>query len=50
MSLQRISEFAENQEGNAIFITLEAESLMGLMVLTSGSFRLDRLFLRRRSE
>ncbi len=47
MSLQRISEFAENQEGNAIFITLEAESLM---VLTSGSFRLDRLFLRRRSE
>jgi hypothetical protein len=27
MNLQRISEFAENQEGNAIFITLEAGAL-----------------------
>ena len=26
MSLQRISEFAENQGGNAIFITLEVGS------------------------
>ena len=47
MSLQRISEFAENQEGKAIFITLKAESLMGL---TSGSFHLGRLCERRRSE
>jgi hypothetical protein len=41
MSLQRISEFAENQEGNAFFITLKAGSLAQL---TSGSFRPDRLF------
>lgn len=41
MSLQRISEFAENQGGNAIFITLEAGSLAWL---TSGSFRPDKLF------
>ena len=41
MSLQRISEFAENQEGNAFFITLKAG---GLVQLTSGSFHLDRLF------
>lgn len=41
MSLQRISEFAEIQEANAIFITLKAGSLVQL---TSGSFRPDRLF------
>ncbi len=41
MSLQRISEFAENQEGNTIFIDLKAGSLAQL---TSGSFRPDRLF------
>ena len=41
MSLQRISEFAENQEGNTIFITLEAGSPARL---TFGSFRPDRLF------
>ena len=41
MSLQRISEFAENQEGNVIFIALNAESLIWL---TSGSFRPGRLF------
>jgi hypothetical protein len=41
MSLQRISEFAENQEANAIFIALKAG---GLAQLTSGSFRPDRLF------
>ena len=47
MNLQRISEFAENQEGNAIFVTLQAESLIQL---TSGSFRLDRLFSQHRFE
>jgi len=47
MSLQRISEFAEIQEGNAIFIVLEAGSPVRL---TSGSFRPDRLFSLRRSE
>ena len=47
MSLQRISEFAEIQEGNAIFIVLEAG---GPACLTSGSFRLDRPFSPRRSE
>jgi len=41
MNLQRISEFAENQEGNAIFVTFKAGSLARL---TSGSFRLDRPF------
>lgn len=41
MSLQRISEFAENQEGNTIFITLEAGSPIWL---TFGSFHPDRLF------
>lgn len=41
MNLQRISEFAENQEGNAFFIALKAESLTRL---TSGSFHPDRLF------
>ena len=30
MSLQRISEFAENQEGSAIFITLRRGALPGL--------------------
>ena len=47
MNLQRISEFVENQEGNAIFITLKVGSLDWL---TSGSFRLGRLFSRRRFE
>ncbi len=47
MNLQRISEFAENQEGEAIFIAKKVESLTGL---TSGSFRLDRLFSRHRFE
>ena len=47
MSLQRISEFAENQEGSAIFITLKAGSLVWL---TSGSFRPDRLCGRHHSE
>ena len=47
MNLQRISEFAENQEGTAIFITLKAGSLIWL---TSGSFRPDRLYERHRSE
>ena len=47
MSLQRISEFAENQEGNVIFITLKAGSLA---LLTFGSFRLGRLFARHHSE
>jgi hypothetical protein len=47
MNLQRISEFAENQEGESIFITLEAQSLARL---TFGSFHPDRLFLRHRSE
>jgi len=47
MSLQRISEFAENQGGNAIFITLKAESLAWL---TSGSFRPDKPFSRHRFE
>ena len=47
MSLQRISEFAENQEGNAIFIALKAG---GLAQLTSGSFHLDRLDGRRHFE
>ena len=47
MSLQRISEFAEIQEGNAIFITLKAGSLVWL---TSGSFRPNRLYGRHRSE
>ena len=41
MNLQRISEFAENQEGEAIFIAKKVGSLTGL---TSGSFRLGRLF------
>jgi len=45
MSLQRISEFAENQEGEAIFIAKKVESLTGL---TSGSFRLNKLFVQRR--
>ena len=47
MSLQRISEFAENQEGNAIFIALKAGSLAQL---TSGSFRPDKPFSRHRFE
>ena len=41
MNLQRISEFAENQEGEAIFIAKKVGSLAGL---TSGSFHPDRLF------
>ena len=41
MSLQRISEFAENQEGGVIFIAKKVRSLAGL---TSGSFHPDRLF------
>lgn len=47
MNLQRISECAENQEGSAIFITLEARNLDWL---TSGSFRPDKLYGRHRSE
>ena len=47
MSLQRISEFAENQGGSAIFIALKAGSLVWL---TSGSFRPNRLYGRHRSE
>ncbi len=47
MSLQRISEFAENQEGSAIIITLKAGSLVWP---TSGSFRPDRLCGQHRSE
>lgn len=41
MSSQRISELAEIQEANAIFIALKPGSLAQL---TSGSFRPDRLF------
>ena len=47
MSLQRISEFAENQEGNAIFITYTDRCLVWL---TSGSFRLDRPYEQHRFE
>jgi hypothetical protein len=47
MSLQRISEFAENQEGIELFITYTDRSLIRL---TSGSFHLGRLGERRHSE
>ncbi len=47
MCLQRISEFAENQEGNAIFITYTDRSLVRL---TSGSFRLNRPYEQHRFE
>ena len=47
MSLQRISEFAENQEGNAIFVTYTDRSLIGL---TSGSFHLNKPYERHRFE
>jgi hypothetical protein len=40
MNLQRISEFAENQEGKAIFIKFKAGTLAQL---TFGSFRLGKL-------
>ena len=40
MNLQRISEFAENQEGKVLFITYTDRCLIWL---TSGSFRLSRL-------
>jgi hypothetical protein len=39
MSLQRISEFAENQEGKVLFI---ADMRRSLVWLTSGSFRLGK--------
>lgn len=47
MSLQRISEFAENQEGNAIFITYSDRCPIRL---TSGSFRLDKPYEQHRFE
>ena len=40
MNLQRISEFAENQEGNAFFCHLNGVRAP----ITSGSFRLSRLY------
>ncbi len=45
MNLQRISEFAENQEGKAFFISSTA---WRPAQLTSGSFRLDKLCAQRR--
>ncbi len=40
MNLQRISDFAENQEGKPLFMTYTDRCRVRL---TSGSFRLDRL-------
>ena len=47
MNLQRISEFAENQEGNAIFVTYTYRCLIRL---TSGSFRLNKPYEQHRFE
>ena len=46
MNLQRISEFAENQEGNAIFYNLNGVK----SPITFGSFRLSRLCERHHFE
>lgn len=44
MNLQRISEFAENQEGKGIFMTYADRSWMVCIKLglTFGSFRLNK--------
>ena len=47
MNLQRISEFAQNQEGKAIFIGYRAGTLAQL---TFGSFRLGKLDVPRHFE
>lgn len=47
MNLQRISEFVENQGGKHFFIAYQAGKPIWL---TSGSFRLDKLFAQRRFE
>ncbi len=47
MSLQRISDFAENQEEKALFLR---DSEQGLGGLTFGSFPLDRLCEQHRFE